>query len=110
MQDNVESFLNAMDLFILPSHFEGLPLSLIESQANGLPTLVSDVVSDEVCLTETIRKFSLNASAKAWANKLASLHALGRFNSTGQISQLRSKGYDISRQSQSLMKLYLSSS
>lgn len=106
MQKNVGDFLNAMDMFFLPSHFEGLPLSLIESQANGLPALVSNVVTDEVCLTEAIRKFSLNASANAWANEMTSLHALGRFNSREQIRTLRASGYDIGTQSLNLMELY----
>ena len=105
-QNNVSNYLSAMDLFIMPSHFEGLALSLIESQANGLPALVSDVITGEACLTDAIGKFSLDAPPSAWAKELASLHFKGRFNSTVQVKKLGDCGYDISVQASKIMNFY----
>lgn len=48
---NVEDYMSAMDVFILPSKYEGLPLVTIEAQANGLPCIVSDVVTQSVVVT-----------------------------------------------------------
>ena len=45
--NNVNEYLNAMDIILMPSLFEGLPLSLIEQQANGLQCVVSDAISTE---------------------------------------------------------------
>ncbi|MDF2369216.1 MAG: glycosyltransferase family 1 protein [Rhizobiaceae bacterium] len=105
-QNDVTAYLSAMDLFCLPSHFEGLPLSLIEAQANGLPILVSDIVTEEVCLTDAINKFSLKSTASEWASVLVGLHRKGRHNSTIQVNKLRTDGYDIRTQWKKLVSLY----
>ncbi|MGX1101482.1 glycosyltransferase family 1 protein [Amorphus sp. MBR-141] len=105
-QSDVRAYLSAMDLFCLPSHYEGFGISLIEAQVSGLPALVSDIVTDEVCLTEAINKFSLNAAASEWASMLVALHKKGRYKSTDQIGKLRDAGYDIRTQWKKLVELY----
>lgn len=56
---DVSDLYQAMDLFFLPSHFEGLPVTGLEAQAAGLPCLVSDTVSDEFVYTDQVFFFSL---------------------------------------------------
>lgn len=61
---NVQDYLSAMDVFIMPSRFEGLPMSALEAQVNGLYTLVSNNISKE---TKCSSKFySLNFNVKDW--------------------------------------------
>ena len=48
MQENASKFLSAMDIVVFPSLWEGLPLSLLEAQANGLLCVASDVITSEV--------------------------------------------------------------
>ena len=58
------NYLSAMDVFIMPSRFEGLPMSALEAQVNGLYTLVSNNISKE---TKCSSKFySLNFNVKDW--------------------------------------------
>jgi glycosyltransferase involved in cell wall biosynthesis len=69
-RNDVNELLNAFDVFVFPSIYEGLPLSLVEVQANGLNSLISDVVANEIKVTKTIHFYSLTKSAEEWANKI----------------------------------------
>ncbi len=75
LRDDVPRLMcGAMDLFLFPSHFEGLPIALLEAQAAGLPCLVSDTVTRECdTVTELIEHESLKQSAEAWAQRLYAL-------------------------------------
>lgn len=65
---NVQDYYNAMDVFVLPSRFEGLGLVLIEAQCNGLPCLTSDrVVPQEAKVTDLLDYAALEAGSGCWA-------------------------------------------
>lgn len=63
---DVHLWLNAMDVFVFPSLYEGMPLSVMEAQANALPCILSDGVPDDVHLTSLIRVLPLSAPTGAW--------------------------------------------
>lgn len=69
---NVADYLSAMDVFVFPSLFEGMPLSILEVQANGLPCVISDRVPEDVFLTDLIRPLSLDAPRKDWISAIIS--------------------------------------
>ena len=75
--DHPEEFYSAADVMVMPSLYEGLPICVVEAQANGLPVLVSEVVSKEVALTELVGFMRLEENNIAWA-KTALLMAGGR--------------------------------
>lgn len=58
--DNPCDYYNAFDLFILPSFFEGLPVSGIEAQANGLPCLFSNTITKEIKLNDNVKFLEIN--------------------------------------------------
>lgn len=68
---NVPDYLNAMDVFAFPSLYEGMPLSVIEVQANGLPCMISDRVPKDVFLTDLIHPLPLEQPQR-WADCLCS--------------------------------------
>ncbi len=72
VRSDTNALLNAMDIYICPSFFEGAPLTLYEAQATGLPCVVSDTVSDEVNASEWIGKLPLHEGAGGWADLTAS--------------------------------------
>ena len=67
VKDNVCDYYQAMDCFLLPSKFEGLPVVLIEAQAANLPCFVADNITKEVCLSKNCYFLSLLDSEKEWA-------------------------------------------
>jgi glycosyltransferase involved in cell wall biosynthesis len=85
--------LGAMDVFVFPSLYEGLPLTLLEVQAAGLPSVISNVISEE---TDTIKpllsRLSLTQPPIAWAESLLAL-------SEGEPAVSREAALDIMEQS-----------
>lgn len=66
-KNNVHELYQMMDIFLLPSNFEGLPIVGVEAQGTGLKCLFSDKITDEVKLTKEARFLPINQSAKKWA-------------------------------------------
>lgn len=69
-QNNIEQWLSAFDVFLFPSLFEGLPISLLEAQANGIPILASSDISKEVKINDNYICYSLKESPINWTKKL----------------------------------------
>ncbi len=67
-RDDVAQLLQAMDIMIMPSLFEGLPYALIEAQASGLPVFVSSTISESSKITEQFFPISLDESPEKWAS------------------------------------------
>lgn len=65
-RDNVSEMYQMMDIFLLPSHFEGLPIVGVEAQATGLKCLFSDKITDEVKLTKEVRFLPINHFVGKW--------------------------------------------
>lgn len=68
---NVPEYLSAMDVFILPSRFEGLPMCALEAQVSGLYTIISDKVSDETKCSKYFDRLSLNVDE--WKRKIMNI-------------------------------------
>lgn len=65
---NINEYLMAMDIFILPSFFEGMPNVVIEAQATGLPCVISDTITKEANITGLIEYLSLEKGIEYWAD------------------------------------------
>lgn len=105
--DKVSSFLAAIDIIIMPSLYEGLPLSLIEEQANGLPCIVSNVITKEVNLTEMVYFSSLN-DVEEWVNKIDGLDFTNSRTTLSEhaCKRISDSGYDIVQEASKLKKYY----
>ena len=103
MRSDISELLSASDVFLFPSTKEGLPVSLIEAQASGLPVLMSDSVTDEVCVTDSVSKLSLNEDISLWSDKAISLISAGRYDT---FDKLFSSRWDISKLTDILSSYY----
>lgn len=101
-KDNVEDYLQAMDVFCLPSCFEGLPISAIEAQAAGLKCLISENVTTEIQITDLVTFLPLDEMC--WMEKLAACRI--DTNRDRQDEQIARAGYDIQLAVKRLEKLY----
>ncbi len=104
-QTNVNELLQAADLFVFPSIYEGFPGAVLEAEASGLPCLISDTITEEVCLTDNIVRFPLNNSAQEWATKALNMYSGDRKSNEGKIID---EGYDIRKLSKDMCEYYLS--
>jgi len=104
VRNDVAALLNAMDIFVLPSLYEGLPVTLVEIQANGLASIVSDAVTAEIKLLDNIEYFSLNRSMKEWAKQIVSCDIHKR-NVNG-IEIIANSGYDVNIEAIKLKEKY----
>lgn len=99
---NVPDYLSAMDIFLLPSLYEGLPVVCVEAQAAGLPCLISDQVTREIALTDQVW-FLANGDLDSWCDRIRKISVEGR--SRNAVKGLEQ--YDIVRQTRNLEERYL---
>lgn len=71
--NNPEDIYSAIDVFVLPSIYEGLPVVLVEAQCSGLYCVISDVVTDEMNIDKHLVSVSLRDDVKTWAEKILSI-------------------------------------
>lgn len=101
---DTENYYQAMDVFVFPSLWEGLPVSVVEAQANGLPCLISEVITPEVRLTDLVQALATESPA-AWLDKLAAC----RCREQGNLTPAQRKGlqpFDITCVAQNLQEFY----
>lgn len=103
-RSDVSNLLQAMDLFLMPSTFEGQPFVLIEAQCTGLPCLISDVINQDICLTENVIHYSLRQSAKEWGDKISVI--LASYQRKSEHKLIEQKGYSIAETIAYLEKVY----
>jgi glycosyltransferase involved in cell wall biosynthesis len=105
-RDDVNCIYQAMDIFLLPSLFEGFPFVLVEAQTNGLPCIVSNNVSEECAVTDLVHSLSLEESVDVWADAVLR-YAKRQENASYHSELMREKGYDIKDTSEKLLRVYL---
>ena len=105
VRNDVEDLLQAMDVFLFPSLFEGLSLASVEAQAAGLPIIISDKVPIECKITQLVHVMNLNSSVKAWANEAVRLARLPHIDTYQKIVE---SGFDIKENANWLQDFYVS--
>lgn len=106
VRSDIAALLSAMDVFVFPSFYEGMPNTVIEAQANGLPCVISASVTKEADITGLVRYLPLTDSTDVWAD-----------NAIAAVSELRKdtrrdfweNGYDIDSTVKEFIRLVFAS-
>lgn len=106
IRSDVSKLLNAVDLFILPSFYEGLPVVLVEAQANGVLEVASDTITKEMEVTDLISFPSLRLTAREWAKTII-VESNRIVNRSKYASIVKEAGYDIRCESKKMQDFYL---
>ena len=105
LRSDVANLMQAMDVFVFPSRYEGLPLTLVEAQAAGLPCLISDHVPLDCRLTPLVHQFALEETPDKWADKVLALVQTVRPDTYNAICEA---GFDITENARWLQQEYMS--
>lgn len=105
VRSDISNLYQAMDIFVLPSLFEGLPVVGVEAQTSGLPIVVSSEVTDELRITDLVFKISLSSKTMIWAKQIDIILRNSK-NRVGMVEKMKKSGYDIKEISKSLCSFY----
>lgn len=102
---DVERLYCAMDVFVFPSLWEGLPVVMLEAQAAGLPILASGNITQEAKYTERVIYKKISDGSTSWAKKIAVMSSTSRFRSDEYCSSTWHK-FDIKQEAKKLREIY----
>ena len=104
-QDNIQDFYQVFDMFLFPTMYEGLGITLIEAQTSGLRCFVSNMVPIETKITENYRVQNINDSAEEWARNI--LHyGDSIYIRENKYDDIIKHGYSIKLEAKKLEKIY----
>ena len=103
IRTDVNLLENVFDAVLCPSLYEGLGITVIEAQANGLPVFCSTAVPDQAAVSADVRRLPLEAGPAAWAEEILK-NSLERRDHR---RQLEDAGYDVRLEAKKLQAFYL---
>lgn len=104
IRGDISDLMQAFDILLFPSLFEGLPVSIIEAQAAGLPCVLSDTIDNKTAITPNVSFISLSADIQKWVETLLSFQDFERKDTSEYIINAN---YDIHRNATWLTNFYL---
>lgn len=103
VRGDVAALLQAMDVFVFPSHYEGLPVTMVEAQAASLPCFISDKVPTDCKLTDLVESIPLEDRPEVWAEKILVANTERR----DMYEEIVAAGFDIAENAKWLQRYYL---
>lgn len=102
VQRDIPRLLQAFDVFLFPSKWEGLPVTVIEAQASGIPCFVSNTITRDVGITELVEYLPIDKGTDIWVRLLQNK----KFDRKDVSAQIREAGFDINETAKLLTDFY----
>ena len=107
IRSDIPNILAGTDLMIMPSFHEGFPVVLVESQATGVPALISDNISSEVDMGLKLVDFArLDDEFSTWETKLLDILKQKEVSPIQRLEILSDKGFNINKSVKKLESIY----
>lgn len=106
LRTDIPELMAGADAMLMPSLYEGFPVVLVESQAVGLPAVISNKISSEVDLGMDLISFVDLDDIEAWINKLNNNKIKDKSNKQDRLQKLKQKGFDVKANAKILSSLY----
>ena len=103
-RNDISDIYSAMDIFVLPTKFEGLGLVFLEAQASGLMCFASDQIPDDVLVTENIHTVSLESSISEWVKVITSYR---NYDRSSHVEDVKIAGFDITSGQDAVSQMYM---
>ena len=100
---NVYDYYQAMDYFVYPSRYEGLPGTVVEAQSCGLQCLMSDTICEEVAVTDLVHTMSIAEDPEKWA---VYIEATRDYERRSHVSEMTKAGFDVKGQAMLMTDFY----
>lgn len=107
--DNVQDYLQGVDIMVFPSKYEGLPNVVLEWQAMGIPSVISDKITDECIVSDFVKMENIDGTVDEWVNSIIDLYKKypnRQKNAEEGTKALRINGFDIQSSVSNLINIY----
>lgn len=102
-KSNVNDYYQAMDYFVYPSRFEGMPGTIVEAQTAGLRCLMSDTICKEVIATDLVTTRSISEDPGLWADEIEQ-HL--QYQRSSRVDEMKELGFDVHGQAVLMTDFY----
>lgn len=106
LRSDIDRLLQCADIFLFPSLYEGLPVTMVEAQSSGIKCFISDVIPQQCVLTDDVTALSLKESAEYWAKQIVPLS--GGYDRKDRYEDMLRANFDITANAEWLCDFYIS--
>lgn len=109
---NISEMLQGMDIMLLPSLFEGVPNVVLEWQAAGLPSIISERITKECKVCDLVKFLPIDQGTEQWITEIGkvALDIDRKEKSDNSCSNMRKMGFDINENVKFIKEFYIKSS
>lgn len=104
-RNDVPRLMMAMDVFCMPSLYEGFPVTAVEAQATGLLLLMSANVSPEISITDLVKLLPIDQGTELWEKEIKQA-SKKQYERNGYVDRIKAAGYDINHSAEMLEEIY----